>query len=133
MPVIHSSSHSASKADTSRKRAAVLGKMEATRVRRLSSRLMRSRPFVVRSLVRWAGGKSKTVNAIGRFSSAHKATEYLVVDHETSFSLRLVARSSLTGLIDDLRRMGMHGFCFDADHDGGMHFLFNEIETAVLA
>lgn len=67
------------------------------------------------------------------FSSAQKATEYLVVDHETSFSLRLISRPNLNGLIDDLRRMGMHGFCFDPDHDGGMHFLFNEIETAVLA
>lgn len=67
------------------------------------------------------------------FSSAQKATGYLVADQETSFSLRLISRPGLSGLIDDLRRMGMHGFCFDADDNGGREFLFTEIETLVLA
>lgn len=67
------------------------------------------------------------------FSSAQKATGFLVADQETSFSLRLISRAILPGLIDDLRRMGMHGFCFDPDDAGGRQFLFAEIETAVLA
>ena len=40
-PVIQSSSHSASNAETRRRQEAAFGKMEATRVRRLRSRLMR--------------------------------------------------------------------------------------------
>jgi hypothetical protein len=39
-----------------------LGKMLATRVRRRSFRLMRSRPLVVRRRTRWAAGKSKTAS-----------------------------------------------------------------------
>ncbi len=42
LPVIHSSSHSASKAETRRRQDAGLGKIEATRVGRLISRLMRA-------------------------------------------------------------------------------------------
>ena len=67
------------------------------------------------------------------FSSAPKATAYLVAEHETSFSLRLVSRPNLPSLIDDLRRMGMHGFCFDPDEAGGTQQLFIEIEAAILA
>ena len=66
------------------------------------------------------------------FSSAQKATAYLVADGETSFSLRQISGPKLSGLIDDLRRMGMHGFCLDPSANGGTRFLFNEIETRVL-
>ncbi len=51
-----------------------MGKMEATRVRRLSSRLMRSRPLVVRILTRWAAGSSNTAKPIGRDSVGSGAT-----------------------------------------------------------
>lgn len=67
------------------------------------------------------------------FSTAPKATAYLVADRETSFSLRLVTRASVSSLIDDLRRMGIHGLCFDPDEGGGEQLLFSEIEVAVLA
>jgi hypothetical protein len=42
-----------------------LGKMLATRVRRRSSRLILSRPLVVRRRTLWAAGKSKTVRPSG--------------------------------------------------------------------
>ena len=44
------------------------------RVRRRSSRLMRSRPLVVRSRMRWAAGKSNTVRLSATAVSAHSAS-----------------------------------------------------------
>nr|P24576.1 RecName: Full=Insertion element IS406 uncharacterized 13.3 kDa protein; AltName: Full=ORF2 [Burkholderia multivorans ATCC 17616]AAA25038.1 ORF2 [Burkholderia cepacia] len=48
--------------------------MLATRVRRRSSRLIRSRPLVVRSRMRCAAGKSNTVRLSGMAVSAHSAS-----------------------------------------------------------
>jgi len=55
---------------TRRSRAASFGKRVATRVRRLISRLSRSRPLVVRIRLRWASGKLKTVSASGTLASS---------------------------------------------------------------
>ena len=74
LPSIHSSSHSASRADTRRRQDAVFGKMEATRVRRLSSRFILSSPLVVLNRARYSWGRSKTEKPMGRFSSAHSAS-----------------------------------------------------------
>ena len=51
---------------TRRRREASLGKRPATRVRRLSSLLTRSRALVVRSRRWWAAGKAKTVKPCGQ-------------------------------------------------------------------
>ena len=48
--------------------------MEATRVRRLISRLMGSKPLVVRKRTRCAGGKLKTVNPSCSLASAQSAS-----------------------------------------------------------
>lgn len=73
-PVIHASSNSVSRAETGRRQEAALGNIEATRVRRFSSRWIRSSPLVVRSRTRCAGGSSNTAKPSGRFASAQSAS-----------------------------------------------------------
>ena len=53
-----------------------MGKTRATRVRRLSSWLIRSRALVVRRRFWCATGKAKTVRPWGMFSSIHEARTY---------------------------------------------------------
>ena len=64
------------------------------------------------------------------FSTAERATAFMVVRGESEWENRLVARSTLCDLMSDLRRLGIHGFCVDpAENGGGMRFSFDDLQA----
>ena len=73
LPVIHSSACSMHKAPMSLSAEFLLGKIRTTLVRRLISWLNRSRPFVVRILLRCCSGKFRQVKASSPPSSSRSA------------------------------------------------------------
>lgn len=64
------------------------------------------------------------------FSSAQQATAYVVTGDLQSFSMRLVSRPGLPGLVNRLQAMGLKGFCFNpAASDGGTQLLFEDLQA----
>ncbi len=74
LPESHSSLCSTHNAVTSRKQASRFGKIRTTLVRRLSTWLKRSSPFVERIRRRWGPGNEKHANVASIPSSSHSAT-----------------------------------------------------------
>lgn len=68
------------------------------------------------------------------FTTAENATRYMVDRGETAWENRLVARSTLRSLLEELRRAGLLGICLDptADHCGSLIGL-GELERCVIA
>lgn len=65
------------------------------------------------------------------FSTAQNATAYVVSHDLLSFSMRLVSRGGLPGLVNRLQAMGLRGFCYDPNGDAtGTPILFADLEAA---
>ena len=50
---------------------------------------------------------------IAAFSTAQRATDYMVDRGETSWEFKLVSRSTFLDLMTDLRKLGIKGVCLD--------------------
>jgi len=65
---------------------------------------------------------------IAAFSSAERATAFMVSRGETVWENRLVSRSSLQEWLTDLRRLGAKGLCLDpCRENGGTPIPFDEL------
>lgn len=72
-----------------------------------------------------------TPGFIAAFSNAENAASFMVSRGETEWENRLVARSTLAGLMADLRQLGMQGFCLDPKKgDSGKKITFEDIQGA---
>jgi hypothetical protein len=69
---------------------------------------------------------------IAAFTSAPNAAAFMVERGETEWENKLISRSTLSGLLADLRQIGMQGVCIDPTGDGpGAKITFEEIEKAL--
>lgn len=68
---------------------------------------------------------------IAAFTTAEKAASFMVGRGETKWENKLVARSTLASLKEDLRRIGVRGVCLDpAEGECGTKIAFDELEKA---
>lgn len=56
---------------------------------------------------------------IAAFTAAHDATTFMVERGETGWEFKMISRSTLAGLLNDLRLVGKKGFCMNPTNDGG--------------
>ena len=72
-----------------------------------------------------------TPGFIAAFTTAEKAASFMVSRGESEWENRLVSRSTLSDLKNDLRQLGFQGLCLDpAKGDGGTKVTFEEMEGA---
>jgi hypothetical protein len=63
--------------------------------------------------------------------AAFAATTFMVERGETGWEFKMISRSTLAGLLNDLRLVGKKGLCMNPTNDGGKKVEFDSLDGFV--